>query len=90
MERSLHIKIYGKVQGVFFRVETRRKALELGISGNVENMPDGSVEVVATGEEKNLKELIKWCYNGPKGAIVEKAEFEWLKNVKTFDNFEII
>lgn len=90
MERSLHIKIYGKVQGVFFRVETRRKALELGILGNVRNMPDGSVEVMATGEEKNLKELLNWCYNGSKGAIVEKAEFEWLKNIKTFDNFEII
>ncbi len=90
MKRSLHIKIYGKVQGVFFRVEARRKALELGISGNVRNMPDGSVEVLASGEEKNLKELLKWCYNGPKGAKVERAEFEWLKNEKTFDNFEIM
>lgn len=90
MQKSLHIKIRGKVQEVFFRVETRRKALELGIFGNVKNMSDGSVEVMASGEERNLKELLEWCYNGPTSAKVEKVEYEWLKNVKIFDNFEII
>lgn len=90
MKRSLHIKIYGRVQGVFFRVETKQKALELGILGRVENMSDGTVEVTAYGQEKDLKELLEWCYNGPKGASVEKVEFEWLKTLKIFDKFEIV
>lgn len=90
MVKTLRIKIFGKVQGVFFRVETRRKAEELGISGNVRNMPDGTVFVAASGEEENLKELLEWCYNGPKSADVEKVEYEWSKCKKTFDKFEII
>lgn len=89
MIKSLHIKIYGKVQGVFFRFETKRKALGLGIIGRVQNMPDGTVEVTACGEEKNLKELLEWCYNGPKGASVEKVEFDWFEKAEIFDKFEI-
>lgn len=86
----LHIKVYGKVQGVFFRVETRRKAQELGISGNVQNVENGSVEILAMGSEKDLKELLDWCYNGPTGARVEKVEYEWIISEKTFDKFEIV
>ncbi|MFA6096368.1 MAG: acylphosphatase [Candidatus Paceibacterota bacterium] len=88
--KTIYIKISGRVQGVFFRVEARRKALECGVSGSARNMPDGTVEIMASGEEKNLKELLEWCYNGPTGANVERVEYEWLKKGKTFDNFEIM
>jgi len=90
MQKFLHIKIFGKVQGVFFRVEARKKATAIGIFGNVRNMPDGTVEIMASGEEKNLKELLEWCYNGPEGARVDNVEYEWLSKAETFDKFEIM
>lgn len=90
MQKLLHIKICGEVQGVFFRSGARRKAVELGITGFARNMPDGTVEVEAQGEEQSLKELLEWCYNGPKEAKVDKVEYRWSKSRKTFDNFEIM
>lgn len=69
------IKIYGKVQGVFFRVSAQEKAKELGIiSRETKNMSDGSVEVVIEGEEEKIKKFIDWCKVGPEMAEVEKVE----------------
>ena len=50
---QVRVKFYGIVQGVFFRANTKRKAREMGINGYVRNMPDGSVEAVFEGDEKN-------------------------------------
>lgn len=90
MKKRLCIYVYGKVQGVLFRSQTREKALELGLSGYAKNLTNGSVEIVAEGEERDLKELAKWCYNGPKGAEVDKADLKWEKEEKKFDKFEIL
>jgi acylphosphatase len=62
--KHLNIKVSGKVQGVFFRVYTQKKAEELGLTGFVQNEPDGSVYIEAEGEEILLNELTKWCYSG--------------------------
>ena len=59
MKKQTVLKIYGRVQGVFFRDSSRRKAKELGLSGWVRNEPDGTVQIVAEGEEKSLKKLIE-------------------------------
>ena len=63
--------IRGKVQGVFFRGSTREKAMILGVMGEVKNLPDGSVWLVAEGDENAVNELIAWCYRGPLRAEVE-------------------
>ena len=68
------LKIHGRVQGVFFRQSTREKAGELGLSGWVKNMPDGTVEVLAAGPEPVVRELISWCEHGPPYARVEKVD----------------
>jgi acylphosphatase len=68
------IHIYGKVQGVFFRDSTRRKAHELELSGFVRNEPDGSVYIEAEGDEENLEIFKSWCHQGPPGANVERVE----------------
>ncbi|RFF27104.1 MULTISPECIES: acylphosphatase [unclassified Wenzhouxiangella] len=66
--------ISGRVQGVFFRESTRRQAEPLGLSGHAVNLPDGRVEVVATGSPSALDELERWLHDGPSAARVDKIE----------------
>ena len=89
MDKRITLKIYGRVQRVFFRDSTRRKAKKLGLNGWVRNEKDGTVMIIAEGEEKGLKELINWCYNGSMLARVEKVEAEWNKASNEFRNFKI-
>lgn len=89
MQKRLVLKIYGKVQGVFFRDSARMKARGLDLTGFARNEPDGTVSIVAEGEEKNLKEFIIWCEEGPDHAKVEKVEREWLEPTNQFNNFSI-
>ncbi len=73
-EKTAHIIIKGKVQGVWYRgwaVETARK---LGLSGWVRNRFDRSVEMMMCGEEEIVNEMIKKCYQGPSFAKVTKIE----------------
>ena len=62
--------ITGKVQGVFFRGSTREMAEQSGVKGEVKNMPDGSVQLIAEGEEETVDALIAWCHYGPPRAEV--------------------
>ncbi len=88
MKKRVVLKIYGKVQGVFFRDSAQRKAKELNLSGWVRNEPDGTVQIVAEGEEKDLKELIEWCrVGGAEYARVDKVNIEWLEPSGQFNNF---
>jgi acylphosphatase len=72
--KTLHARIEGMVQGVGFRYSTVRQARRLGLTGYVRNLPDGSVEVVAEGEEDLLKRLSSWLRQGPPGAYVRNVE----------------
>jgi acylphosphatase len=75
-EIRAHLRIHGFVQGVFYRASARRQAAALGLDGFVRNRDDGSVEVVAEGEEAAVDELIAWCRLGPPGARVTDVEVE--------------
>lgn len=66
-------RIYGQVQGVSFRFFTRRKAIQLNLTGSVRNLADGSVEVVAQGEEAQINLLRNWLAQGPKSAVVKRV-----------------
>ncbi len=90
MIRRVKIVVTGIVQGVGYRYSTRRKADELGLSGTVRNPPDGSVEIVCEGEEKEIERLIEWCRRGPKGAFVENVDVEWRETSGGFTGFSII
>ena len=57
MQKQIILKIYGKVQGVFFRVHTRRRALELGLTGYVRNTSRGTVEGVAEGSAEAMANM---------------------------------
>jgi acylphosphatase len=77
------------VQGVFFRSETEDEAKKLGVNGWVRNLPDSRVEAVFEGEQENVKELIRFCEQGPPGARVTKTEVIWENYTGEFKDFEI-
>ncbi len=76
MKKLFKITVSGRVQGVFFRDTARQAAQELGIAGMVCNQPDGTVYIEAEGEEKPLRELVRWCRRGPQWAHVESVDVE--------------
>jgi len=88
-KQRVHLRIKGRVQGVFFRYETQSVAQSLGLVGWVRNRLDGSVEVVAEGEKEKLEELVKWCHNGPPLARVDSVEVQWEEPTGEFKNFSI-
>lgn len=90
MFKKIHLLISGKVQGVFYRANAKKKAEELGLTGWAKNTPDNKVEILAKGEEDKLREMIRWCYNGSSGAVVDKVKAEWMESEKEFDKFEIL
>ena len=89
MIKTISIRVSGKVQGVFYRQSTKEKALSLGINGEVKNMPDGSVLIVATADEKLLEQLVLWCAQGPPRATVTNIETKELQ-LHHFNGFSII
>jgi acylphosphatase len=71
---QLHVRVRGLVQGVGFRWFVRERARRLGLAGFVRNMPDGSVEVLASGDPGQLDLLRKELRRGPTGANVEAVD----------------
>ena len=72
--RKVTLIVHGRVQGVFYRDSTMRKARELGLAGTVRNLPDGTVQIVAQGHPDALEKLIRWAYDGPPAAVVSDVE----------------
>jgi len=87
--KTIRLIVSGRVQGVFFRDFTKRKALSLGIRGFVRNLPDGSVEAVAQGPELKVSQLVEFCRKGPDGAYVDNIETGDYKGKEEFDSFSI-
>ena len=82
--------IEGKVQGVWFRDSTRRKAHELGVYGWVKNRHDGAVEVLAEGDNEAVDKLIDWCHKGPPQAIVGYVNITQEEWQGEYDSFDIV
>ncbi len=68
--------VSGHVQGVFFRASTREVADSLGLTGHAVNLPDGRVEVLATGTMESLEKLKEYIRTGPNGASVTSVTCE--------------
>ena len=88
MERA-HVYISGRVQGVFFRANTRDKAVALGLTGWVRNRVDGRVEAVFEGEKEKVDEMLKWCHEGPRFSEVDEVGVEFEKPSGEFTGFEV-
>ena len=89
MKVRAHVFISGRVQGVFFRYETRLRAIRNNVTGWIRNLPDGRVEAVFEGEKENVEAMIDFCHRGPPGAIVRKVEVIWEKPTGEFKSFQI-
>lgn len=84
-----HIFVSGRVQGVFFRENTRRKAKKIGITGWVRNLTDGRVEAVLEGEKDKIERMINWAKKGPMFAKVKGVKIEIEEYQAEFNDFEI-
>lgn len=89
MEARIHVLVSGKVQGVFFRANTRHVASQMGLKGYVKNLQDGSVEVVAEGRKNVLDDFIEFCKKGPKGSEIENVDVRWDKPKNEFKAFDV-
>ena len=69
-EKSVNVRIEGKVQGVWYRAWTEKAATELALDGWVRNRPDGSVEAVFSGPEDRVDTMVESCRGGPPRANV--------------------
>jgi len=89
INKRVECKIYGRVQMVMFRDFAQRKAKKLGLAGFIKNMEDGSVFVVAEGDEEKLRKFLELLWKGSVFAKVERVEEKWGESVNEFSKFEI-
>ena len=66
--------VSGRVQGVYFRGATQRRARELAVSGYARNLADGRVEVLACGSAEAVATLCEWLWQGPSSARVTAVD----------------
>ena len=87
--QELHAIILGRVQGVMYRDFAQRKARGLGLVGYVRNLSDGTVEMVAQGEQKTLERLVEKLHRGPLLSRVERVDVAWHVPTQTHPDFSI-
>jgi acylphosphatase len=83
-----HVFVTGKVQGVYYRANTRDTAREVGVDGWVRNLDDGRVEAVFEGAEAAIEELLEWCHTGSPRARVDDVTVDY-EEPDGLDGFEI-
>lgn len=82
--------VHGRVQGVYFRASAQREAKRLGLTGWVKNRLDGGVEMVAEGEEDQVKTFLSWAQHGPSTARIDDVDTKWRSYTGEFADFRII
>jgi acylphosphatase len=87
--RRLEAVARGYVQGVGYRAFVMREARALGVAGWVRNEADGSVRVVAEGDEQILQELLRRLERGPSEAEVSHLEAAWREGIGEFREFSV-
>ena len=73
---AIRYVVGGRVQGVYYRAATASRAEQLGLQGSVRNLANGSVEVIAVGDETAQRELAAWLWQGPPAARVDSVQME--------------
>ena len=90
MNKHIEATITGRVQLVMYRDFAHRKARSLGIVGSVQNQKDGSVSIVAEGEESRLNQFITLLNKGPVLSKVKNVNVNWGEPLGTFSDFLIV
>ncbi len=89
MMRRVKILVSGRVQGVYFRMFTQKKAKQIGINGCARNLSDGRVEIIAEADHGSIEKFIKWCHKGPVTARIDHVEIAELHSDEALTSFEI-
>ena len=89
-QKRIHLVVRGRVHDVYFRASTLREAKRLGLTGWVRNRSDGTVEMVAEGEEDQVKDLLSWAQHGTSTARVDKVETRWRSYTGEYSDFRIV
>ena len=86
----VHIVISGRVQGVFFRMETKQIADSFNVSGWVKNNSDGTVEAIFEGKKEAVDSVVEWCRKGPPHSKVNRVDVISKDYKGEFNGFNII
>jgi acylphosphatase len=89
MTGRAQVRVKGRVQGVFFRQSTMEMARQLGLSGWVRNLREGSVEALFEGEHRRVEQAVAWCRQGPPRASVTEVTVLWLDGPAECTDFAI-
>jgi acylphosphatase len=91
MEKKVRARVIisGRVQGVFFRVNTARAANRFDVLGWVKNRWDGKVEAVFEGTEDGVNAILEWCNTGDSPARVSGVELNWEEFTGEYNAFDI-
>lgn len=87
--QTIKAVISGRVQGVFFRAETKKAADRLNVKGYVKNLSNGCVEAVFQADEDTLEKMIHWCYQGSPGSAVSAVDTVPWPEPEVFSAFDI-
>jgi acylphosphatase len=87
---EIYCVISGQVQGVRYRDYCQVSAGELGLTGWVKNLPDGTVAVCAQGLPDTLKEFVEYLHEGSLSARVEAVSVDWRTANKLYDEFSVL
>jgi acylphosphatase len=89
MNERIEAIVYGRVQMVMYRDFTERKASGLQLTGEVQNLKDGTVKVIAEGTHEQLEKLIQKLHKGSVLSNVEKVDVQWLQAQDLYSKFKI-
>lgn len=87
---ELHLIVWGRVQGVGFRMAARHYALKYNIVGNVRNLEDGNVEIFAQGSRKELEKFIQDIKDHFNHGYIARMDINYSKPNHSFDQFMIL
>lgn len=87
---EMYAVVTGKVQGVRYRTFVQESATELGLVGQVRNLSNGTVEVVAQGLPDTLKEFVEYLNEGSLLAKVDTVSVDWRSVSATYTEFSLL
>ena len=88
--KTYHLRITGKVQGVWYRASAKDQALSLGLKGKVWNESDGAVGALVQGDDDDILRFIEWCKEGPMLAEVNDVVVDEQAVDEIYSSFEIV
>jgi acylphosphatase len=87
--KRLHAIVTGRVQGVGYRAAVQKRIIFLNVTGYIKNLRNGTVEIVAEGEQTVLQEVLEIAYDGSFWGNVDHIETNYCEATGEFKDFSI-